>query len=93
MKLTKEQLKDIGIRTLKTAAVAAFSAFIGTITLITFTDLDSLKIALYNAALTAGTAAGTAVLNIGIKLFRNWIDDGKLTTEEIDEAFGDDLNE
>ena len=93
MKLTKTQLKDIGIRTLKTAAVTALSAFIGAITLITFTDLDSLKITLYNAALTAGATAGTAILNIGIKLFKNWIDDGKLTTEEINEAFGDDYNE
>ncbi len=88
MKLTKLQLKDIGIRTLKTAIVAAFTAFFGSVTLIVFTDIDSLKIAIYNAAMTAGTAAGTAILNIGIKLFNGWIDDRKLTQEEIDEALG-----
>ena len=89
MKLSKEQIKDIGIRTLKTAVVAFFTAFVGAITLVMTTDLNELKIALYHALIVAGTAAGTAVLNIVWKLIKNYIDDSLLTEEEINEIFAE----
>lgn len=87
-KITKAQLKDILVRTAKTAGVAAVTAFVGALVVITVTDLDAFKVALYNAAVTAGTAAGTSILNIGLCLFKNLINDWTLTSEEIDEAFG-----
>lgn len=93
MKLSKEQLKDIGIRTLKTAVVAFFTAFVGAITLVISTDLNELKIALYHALIVAGTAAGTAILNILVKLVSNFIDDFNLTEDEINAAFGGDFDE
>ena len=83
MKLSKEQIKDIGIRTLKTAVVAFFTAFVGAITLVVTTDLNELKIALYHALIVAGTATGTAILNILVKLVSNFIDDFNLTEDEI----------
>lgn len=87
-KITKEQLKDIGVRMLKTALEVALATLIGSLTLITFTDVNGLKLAVYNIAITVGAAVLTALLNILLKLLKNIIDDWKLTTEEIDEAFG-----
>lgn len=86
MKLTKEQLKDIGIRTLKTAVVVALTAFVTAWASTGMTNIEA-------AAIAAGAAAGTAVLNIVVKLITNLIDDWKLTTEEIDEAFGGGFDE
>ena len=92
MKLTKEQLKDIAIRTGKTALVAFVTAFAGAIVLIATTDLNGIKIGLYNALIASGTTAGTAILNVLVKLFTNFLNDGQLTEEEINEAFGDYTN-
>lgn len=86
MKLTKEQLKDIGIRTLKTAVVVALTAFVAAWVSSSMTNVEA-------AAIAAGSAAGTAVLNILVKLISNFIDDWKLTTDEIDEAFGGGFDE
>lgn len=88
LKITKSQLKDIGIRTLKTAISAAVASLIGTITAIVITDLNELQVLLYNALLTAAIAAGTAVMNVAINLWNNIKDDGELSEEEIDESFG-----
>jgi hypothetical protein len=88
IKISKAQLKDIFIRTAKTALAAAATAFVGALAVIVFTDLDAFKVALYNAAMAAGTAAGTSILNVGLCLFKNLINDWTLTSEEIDEAFG-----
>lgn len=81
MKITKEQLKDIIVRTLKTLLVVALTAFV---TAWASTDMTNIEAAL----IAAGSAAGTLVLNIVIKLITNFIDDWKLTADEIEEAFG-----
>lgn len=86
MKITKAQLKDIGIRTLKTAVVVALAAFVTAWASTGMTNIEA-------AAISAGAAAGTAVLNIVVKLITNLIDDWKLTAEEIEEAFGGEINE
>ena len=83
MKLTKEQLKDIAIRTLKTAVVVALTAFVTAWASTGMTNVEA-------AAIAAGAAAGTAVLNIIVKLITNIIDDWALTEEEINAAFGGD---
>jgi hypothetical protein len=81
MKITKEQLKDIFIRTVKTLLVVALTAFV---TAWVSTDMTNVEAAL----IAAGTTAGTFILNIVIKLVTNFIDDWKLTADEIEEAFG-----
>ena len=86
MKLSKEQLKDILVRTLKTLVVVALTAFV---TAWVSTDMTNVEAAL----IAAGTAAGTFVLNIAIKLIKNFIDDWKLTAEDVEEAFGGVENE
>lgn len=86
MKLTKEQLKDIGIRTLKTVVVVALTAFVTAWVSNAMTNIEA-------AAISAGSAVGTVVLNIIVKLITNYIDDWKLTSEEIDEAFGGGADE
>ncbi len=88
LKITKSQLKDIGIRTLKTAISAALASLIGTVSVIVITDLNELQVLLYNALLTAAIAAGTAVMNVAINLWNNIKDDGELSEEEINESFG-----
>ena len=88
MKITKEQIKDIAIRTAKTALIAFLVALGGALAVIFTTDLNELKVALYHAFITAAMTAGTAVLNILVKLIKNFIDDWKLTANEIEEAFG-----
>ena len=87
-KITKSQLKDIGVRTLKTAISAAVASLIGTVSVVVVTDLDELQVILYNALLTAAISAGTTVMNIAINLWNNIKDDGKLSEEEINESFG-----
>lgn len=86
MKITKEQVKDIAVRTLKTLLVVALVAFV--------TALKSSVTSFDAALISAGSAVGTVVLNVLIKLIKNFIDDWKLTAEELDDAFGgidDDL--
>lgn len=82
MKLTKEQLKDIAIRTLKTVVVVALVAFVTAFTSSNMTDVEA-------ALIAAGSAVGTFVLNIIVKLIKNLIDDWKLTPEELADIFGE----
>ena len=89
-KITKEQLKDIGIRMLKTAIEVALATLTGSLLLSVVTDIDELKLMLYNVGITVGSAVATALINIILKLVKNLIDDWKLTTEDIDNAFGGD---
>lgn len=88
IKISKAQIKDILIRTGKTALVAALTALGGAIAVICVTDLDELKVSIYHALITAVIAAGTAVLNVGVKLAENLLNDGELTQDEIDNSFG-----
>lgn len=81
MKISKEQFKDIGIRTLKTAFVVALTAFATAVVSSHMTNIEA-------AVISAGAAAGTAILNILVKLVSNFIDDFNLTEDEINEAFG-----
>ena len=92
IKISKSQVKDILIRTGKTALVAAVAAFGGAIAVIYATDLDELKVALYHALITAAIAAGTAVLNVFVKLWENLLNDGTLTQDEIESSFGGVIN-
>ena len=82
MKLTKEQVKDIGIRTLKTLLVVAITAFA---TAWVSTDMTNIEAAL----IAAGSAVGTFILNILVKLITNLIDDWKLTPDELIDIFGE----
>ena len=81
MKITKEQVKDIAVRTLKTLLVVALTAFVTAWVSNGMTGIEASLIA-------AGSTVGTIVLNIVIKLIKNLIDDWKLTAEELDDAFG-----
>ena len=81
MKLTKDQMKDIGVRTLKTVVVVALVAFVTAFTSSNMTDIEA-------ALIAAGSAVGTFVLNIVVKLIKNLIDDWRLTPEELAEIFG-----
>jgi hypothetical protein len=83
MKLTKDQIKDIGIRTLKTAVVVALTAFVVAFTSSNMTDVEA-------ALIAAGSAVGTFVLNIVVKLITNLIDDWRLTPDELADIFGED---
>lgn len=87
-KITKEQLKDIGIRMLKTALEVALATITGSLIISAVTNVDELKMMLYNVGITVGSAVATALINIILKLVRNIIDDRKLTAEDIDNAFG-----
>lgn len=82
MKLTKEHVKDIGIRTLKTLLVVAITAFA---TAWVSTDMTNIEAAL----IAAGSAVGTFILNILVKLITNLIDDWKLTPDELIDIFGE----
>lgn len=82
MKITKEQLKDIIVRTLKTLLVVALTAFV---TAWVSTDMTNIEAAL----IATGSAVGTFVLNILVKLITNLIDDWKLTPDELIDIFGD----
>lgn len=83
MKLTKEQLKDIGVRTLKTILVVALTAFVVAWTSSNMTDIEA-------ALIATGSAVGTFVLNIVVKLVTNLIDDWRLTPDELIDIFGED---
>ena len=87
MKITKAQVKDIAVRTLKTLLVVALIAFITALKSSGMTDFEA-------ALISAGSAMGTMVLNALIKIIKNFFDDWKLTAEDLDDAFGgidDDL--
>ena len=86
--ITKEQLKDIAVRTFKTFIVAA-SIVVSVESFYTVSSVDGLKEFAYSAILSAVMAGLTAVLNIAIKLFNNWLDDKKLTQEEIEETLNE----
>lgn len=82
MKITKAQVKDIAVRTLKTLLVVALTAFV-----VAFTSSDMTNVEA--ALISACSAAGTFVLNIIVKLIKNLIDDWKLTADELSDIFGD----
>lgn len=82
MKLTKEQVKDIVVRTLKTVFVVALTAFVVAWTSSNMTDIEA-------ALIAAGSAAGTFILNIVVKLISNLIDDWRLTPDELANIFGE----
>ena len=87
MKITKEQVKDILVRTLKTLLVVALTAFVTAWVSSGMTNIEA-------ALIAAGSTVGTMILNVVIKLIKNVIDDWKLTAEELADAFGgveDDL--
>lgn len=85
--ITKEQLKDIAVRTFKTFIVAVGASIVVSVeSFYTVSSVDGLKEFAYSAILSAVMAGLTAVLNIAIKLFNNWLDDKKLTQEEIEET-------
>lgn len=81
MKITKAQVKDIAVRSLKTLLVVALITFITALKSSGMTDFEA-------ALISAGSAIGTMVLNVVIKLIKNFIDDWKLTAEDLDDAFG-----
>ena len=83
MKLTKDQMKDIGVRTLKTVVVVALVAFVTAFTSSNMTDIEA-------ALIAAGSAVGTFILNIVVKLVTNLIDDWRLTPDELIDIFGED---
>jgi hypothetical protein len=83
MKLTKDQMKDIGVRTLKTVVVVALVAFVTAFTSSNMTDVEA-------ALIAAGSAVGTFILNIVVKLVTNLIDDWRLTPDELIDIFGED---
>lgn len=88
--ITKEQLKDIAVRTLKTFIVAVGASIVVSVeNFYSVSSIDGLKEFAYSAVLSAVMAGLTAVLNIGIKLFNNWLDDKKLTQEEIEETLNE----
>lgn len=88
--ITKEQMKDIAVRTFKTFIVAVGASIVVSVeNFYVVSSVDGLKQFAYSAALSAVMAGLTAVLNIAIKLFKNWLDDKKLTQEEIDEALNE----
>ena len=82
MKITKEPLRDILVRTLKTLLVVALTAFA---TAWVSTDMTNIEAAL----IAAGSAVGTFILNILVKLITNLIDDWKLTPDELIDIFGE----
>lgn len=87
MKITKEQVKDVLVRTLKTLLVVALTAFVTAWVSSGMTNIEA-------ALIAAGSTVGTMILNVVIKLIKNVIDDWKLTAEELADAFGgmeDDL--
>ena len=81
MKITKEQVKDILVRTLKTLLVVALTAFVTAWVSSGMTNIEA-------ALIAAGSTVGTMILNVVIKLIKNVIDDWKLTAEELADAFG-----
>jgi hypothetical protein len=83
VKITKEQIKDIVIRTLKTALIVAITAFATAWASSGMIDTEA-------ALITAGSAVGTFILNIVVKLVTNLIDDWKLTPDELIDIFGED---
>lgn len=88
--ITKEQLKDVAIRTFKTFIVAVGASIVVSVeNFYAVSSIDGLKEFAYSAVLSAVMAGLTAILNIAIKLFTNWLDDRKLTQEEIDETLNE----
>lgn len=88
--ITKEQAKDVAIRTFKTFIVAVGASLVVSVeSFYIVSSVDGLKKFAYTAILSAVMAGLTAILNIGIKLFKNWLNDKKLTQEEIDEALNE----
>ncbi len=89
MKITKDQAKDILFRTLKTFLAAFIAALIVSAdSFFGISDIEGLKEFFYSALVSAVAAGITAILNVVIKLVKNYIDDRNITYDEIKEAFG-----
>ena len=82
MKITKAQIEDILIRTLKTVLIVAITAFATAWASTGMADVEA-------ALITAGSAIGTFILNIIVKLIKNLIDDWRLTPDELTDIFGE----
>jgi hypothetical protein len=91
MKLTKAQVKDIVKRLILTAIEIGIPTFIGTIVLFKITSVDDLKIALVQAASATGAVLLTALIHISKNLVKAFINDGKVTKEELESAFDVDI--
>ena len=90
MKLTKAQIKDIVIRMLLSAVEFGIPTFFSTLYIATKTSAD-IKVALAQAASVAGSVVITACIHIGKNLIKAFINDGKITKEEIEAAFDVDI--
>lgn len=88
--ITKEQAKDIAVRTFKTFIVAVGASLVVSVeSFYSVSTIDGLKEFAYTATFSAVMAGLTAALNIAINLVRNWLDDYKITQDEINETFGE----
>lgn len=90
MKLTKEQVKDIVVRMVLTVIEIGIPAFFSALYLAKQTNADT-KIALAQAASVAGSMVITACIHIGKNLIKAFINDGKVTKEELESAFDVDV--
>lgn len=91
MKLTKSQVKDIAKRLVLTAIEIGIPTFIGTIVLFKITSVDELKIAVVQAASATGAVLLTALIHISKNLVKAFVNDNKITKEEIESAFDVDI--
>ncbi|MBR3592143.1 MAG: hypothetical protein IKL46_04760 [Clostridia bacterium] len=88
--ITKEQAKDIAVRTFKTFIVAVGASLVVSVeSFYSVSTIDGIKEFAYTTILSAVMAGLTAALNIAINLFRNWLNDYKITQDEINETFGE----
>ena len=91
MKLTKEQIKDIAKRFGLTAIEIGIPAFFGTLILCKITNIDDLKVALVQAATVTSSMLITALIHITKNLIKAFINDGKVTKEELESEFDVDV--
>lgn len=90
MKLTKEQIKDIAIRMVLTVIEIGIPAFFSTLYIAKQTNADT-KVALAQAGSVAGSMVITACIHVGKNLIKAFINDGKVTKEELESAFDVDV--
>lgn len=90
MKFTKAQVKDIVIRIVLTAIETGVPAFFSTLYIAKQTNADT-KVALAQAASVAGSVVITACIHVGKNLIKAFINDGKVTKEELEAAFDVDV--
>lgn len=90
MKLTQAQVKDIIIRVVLTAIETGVPAFCSTLYIAKQTNADT-KVALAQAASVAGSVVITACIHVGKNLVKAFINDGKVTKEELEAVFDVDI--